>query len=202
MNSASNHYFPLLIAGVLLVSGLAGCGDASDTDPVNTAVFSPRAMADALYAVIESDRTVYSRLVVDRLQDEEEVVHSTEHWRDEKALPLPIQMLRMGAELTAVKTDVFSYSLMSKWPVNKENAPKTDADITGLDRIENDPLTPFYTTETIDGIEYFNAYYADIATSPACMSCHNNHAASPRRDFEFGDVMGGVVVRIPLSGLK
>ena len=107
-----------------------------------------------------------------------------------------------GAELTAVKTDVFSYSLMSKWPVNKENAPKTDADITGLDRIENDPLTPFCTTETIDGIEYFNAYYADMATSPACMSCHNNHAASPRRDFEFGDVMGGVVVRIPLSGLK
>ena len=191
----------LLIAGVL-VSGLAGCGDTSDTDPVNSAVFSPRDMADALYTIIESDRTVYSRLVVDRLQDEENVVHATEHWRDEKALPLPIQMLRMGAELTAAKTDVFTYSLMSKWPVNEENAPLTDADITGLDMIEQDPLKPFYSTETIRGVEYFNAYYADIATSPACMSCHNNHADSPRRDFEFGDVMGGVVVRIPLSGVQ
>ena len=201
MNSLSNYYSSLLTA-VILISGLAGCGDTPDAGADDSAVFTPSAVADALYTVIESDRTVYSRHVVDRLQDEEKVIHSTEHWQDEKALPLPIQMLRMGAELTAQKTDAFSYSLMSKWPINEENSPKTDADNTGLDMIANDPSKPFYNTETADGIEYFNAYYADIAVTPACVTCHNNHKDSPRNDFKLGDVMGGVVIRMPLSGME
>ena len=62
-------------------------------------------MADALHAVMESNRTVYSRTVVNRLQNEEGVIKASEHWQDDKALPLPAQMLRMGAEIAAVKTD-------------------------------------------------------------------------------------------------
>ena len=201
MNSLSNRYYSALIAGIL-ISGLAGCSDTPDAGPDSSAVFSPGAMADALYAVIESDRTVYSRNVVDRLQDEEKVIHSSEHWQDEKALPLPIQMLRMGAELTAQKTDAFSYSLMSKWPINEKNAPKTDAESTGLDMIANDPSKPFYSKETADGAEYFSAYYADIAITPACVTCHNNHKDSPRHDFKLGDVMGGVVIRMPLNRME
>jgi hypothetical protein len=41
--------------------------------------------------------------------------------------------------------------------------------------------------------------YPDVAVAPACVTCHNAHKDSPRTDFEMGDVMGGVVVRIPLS---
>ena len=67
-------------------------------------------MADALHTVIESDRTVYARHVVNRLQDEEAVILASEHWRDDKALPLPAQMFRMGAELAAEKTDGFRYA--------------------------------------------------------------------------------------------
>ena len=55
---------------------------------------------------------------VNRLQDEEAVILASEHWRDDKALPLPAQMFRMGAELAAEKTDGFRYALLSKWPVN------------------------------------------------------------------------------------
>ena len=60
-------------------------------------------MANALYAVIESDRIVSARQVVHRLQDEEEVIRASEHWQDEKALSLPAQMFRMGAEMVAKK---------------------------------------------------------------------------------------------------
>ena len=63
-------------------------------------------MADALHAVMESDRTVYARQVVHRLQDEEQVILVNEHWQDDKALPLPSQMFRMGAEMVAEKTDL------------------------------------------------------------------------------------------------
>jgi hypothetical protein len=46
---------------------------------------------------------------------------------------------------------------------------------------------------------YYTAVYADIAVAPACVDCHNEHKDSPRNDFKIGEVMGGVVIRIPLS---
>jgi hypothetical protein len=38
-----------------------------------------------------------------------------------------------------------------------------------------------------------------MGVSPVCISCHNEHKDSPRKDFKLGDVMGGVVIRIPLD---
>lgn len=177
----------------------AACtGDTASKDGQPAGV-SPKEMADALYAVMESDRTVYARHVVHRLQDQEGVLLASEHWKDDKALPLPAQMFRMGAELVAEKTDRFSYALLSKWPVNKKNAPRTEVEIAGLDEVAKDPTKPFYGRESLGGVEYFTAVYADVAVSPACVTCHNGHKDSPRNDFELGKTMGGVVIRIRLG---
>ena len=182
---------------LVLVAVLAGCGGSSGEAPAEGTI-SPQVMADALHAVMESDRTVYASRVVNRLQDEEGVIEASEHWQDDKALPLPAQMFRMGAELAADKTDLFRYSLLSKWPVNKQNAPRTELEIQGLDVVSEDASQPFYGTESLGGVDYFTAVYPDIAVSPACINCHNAHRDSPRDDFELGDTMGGVVIRIPL----
>ena len=152
-------------------------------------------MADALHAVMESDRTVYTRMVVNRLQNEEKVIKASEHWKDEKALVLPAQMFRMGSEMVADKQKMFTYSLLSEWPVNKQNAPRTPVETAGLKAVAGNKQ-PFYKEETIGGKKYFTAVYPDIAISPACVSCHNQHKDSPRTDFKQGDVMGGVVLRI------
>jgi hypothetical protein len=160
---------------------------------------SYKRMADALHAVMESDRTVYTRMVVNRLQGEEKVIKASEHWKDEKALPLPAQMFRYGAEMVAEKNAGFTYSLLSLWPVNKQNAPRTDAEKAGLEQVAKDPKQPYYTEETLGKTKYFTAVYADRAVSPACVTCHNEHRDSPRTDFKIGDVMGGVVLRIPME---
>jgi len=34
---------------------------------------------------------------------------------------------------------------------------------------------------------------------PSCVECHNPHPRSPKRDFKSGDVMGALVVRVPLE---
>ena len=185
----------LMVAAVLVV-GLAACDSKPSGD--ESAGISPKFVADALYAVLQSDRTIYADKVVYRLQDEEEVIRASEHWQDEKALPLPAQMFRMGAEAVAKKTDAFSYALLSKWPLNKKNAPRTEVESAGLDSVATDPSKPFYGKETLGEVEYFTAVYADVAVSPACVTCHNDHKDSPRNDFKEGDVMGGVVIRIPL----
>jgi hypothetical protein len=154
-------------------------------------------MADAIHSVLEADRTVYTRNVVNRLQNEEQIIKASEHWQDDKSLPLPAQMFRMGSEMAAQKNSDFSYALLSLWPVNTQNAPKTEAEKTGLQYVVDHPKEPYYTTETLGGKEYFTAVYPDVAVAPACISCHNGHKDSPRTDFALGDVMGGVVVRIP-----
>lgn len=160
---------------------------------------TPQKMADALHAVMSADRTVYTRNVVNRLQNDEKIIKATEHWKDEKTLPLPAQMFRMGAEMVAEKKAGFTYALLSKWPVNKQNAPKTEAEKAGLDFVAANPGKNHYQEETLGGKRYFTAVYADTAVAPACVTCHNEHKDSPRRDFKLGDVMGGVVVRIPLD---
>ncbi len=156
-------------------------------------------MADALHAVMESDRTVYTRLIVNRLQNEEKVIKASEHWKDDKALVLPAQMFRFGAEMVAEKKMGFSYSLQSLWPINKQNAPKTALEKTGLDAVARDGSKPFYGEETLGKTKYFTAIYADKAIAPACVTCHNAHKDSPRTDFKIGQTMGGVVLRIPMK---
>jgi hypothetical protein len=34
----------------------------------------------------------------------------------------------------------------------------------------------------------------------ACITCHNDHKDTPKKDFKMGDVMGAVVIRIPVDG--
>ena len=182
--------------GIAALAPLAlGCSQA----PAPTGI-TPRQMADALHAVMESDRTVYTRNVVNRLQNDENVIKASEHWKDDKALPLPAQMFRFGAEMVAEKDVGFSYSLQSLWPVNKQNAPRTDVEKAGLQYLVDNPGKSYYSEEELGAIKYFTAVYADTAVSPACVDCHNAHKDSPRSDFKLGEVMGGVVIRIPVGG--
>ena len=46
-------------------------------------------------------------------------------------------------------------------------------------------------------LQIFVGIYADVAVAPVCVDCHNDHKDSPKTDFTLGDVMGGVVIRIP-----
>lgn len=186
---------PIMTISSALVAAtmLAGCGGGEKTG------IEPKAMADALHSVMEADRTVYTKLIINRLVKEEKVIKASEHWKDEKALVLPAQMFRYGAERVAEKESTFSYSLLSLWPVNKQNKPKTEVEKTGLNYIAENPGKNFYADEELGGTKYFTAIYPDVAVAPACVSCHNEHKDTPRTDFKIGDVMGGVVIRIPVK---
>jgi hypothetical protein len=157
----------------------------------------PQKMADALYAVMAANREVYTREVVGRLQDQEAVLRASEHYRDDRALPLPAQMFRMGAEAAQKSASGFTYALLSPWPINKQNAPRTEVEKAGL-RAVAETGKAYYAEEKLGGERYFTAVYADRAVTEACVGCHNGHGDSPRHDFKVGDTMGGVVIRIAL----
>ena len=190
------HFKKAIIASTAaaFTLGLSGCGGGSESTGI-----SPKSMADALHAVMNADRAVYTKLIINRLVKEDKVIKASEHWKDEKALVLPAQMFRYGAEKVAETNTDFSYSLLSLWPINSQNKPKTTVEKDGLKYVADNPGKNYYGEEELGGIKYFTAVYADTGIAPACISCHNGHKDTPRTDFEIGDVMGGVVIRIPVE---
>ncbi|MFT4584906.1 MAG: hypothetical protein ACI915_000114 [Gammaproteobacteria bacterium] len=60
-------------------------------------------------------------------------------------------MFRFGAEGVGEKTSDFSYSLLSLWPINKQNAPVTDLEKTGLKFIADNQGENFYGEEELAG---------------------------------------------------
>ena len=184
----------------LIASAVAGgcivCGGAVATVCAKGVAYKD--VADMLIAVMVADRTVYTKKVVQRLAAKQKVIKASEHYDDDKALPLPAQMFRFGAEHVADNTDKFSYSLLSLWPINKQNAPRTDVEKAGLKYVADNKGKNYYGEETLGGQKYFTAVYADVAVAKVCASCHNDHKDTPRSDFKVGDVMGGVVIRIPM----
>lgn len=191
-------YVGLVGAVTLAAAAAMGCGNQGGGGGGAANGVPPQQVADALRAVIAADRAVYASQVVDRLTGDG-VIKATERFKEEKTLPLPAQMLRMGAEHAAKNSSAFSYALLSLWPINKQNAPKTEVEKTGLKAVADAPDKPFYSEEKLGDKTYFTAVYADKAVAPACVSCHNGHADSPRKDFKDNDVLGAVVIRIPLN---
>jgi hypothetical protein len=158
----------------------------------------PETVADYVHAVIEADRTFYTVHVVERLQKKGRMV-ATENWRAKDTLPLPAQFLMESSDL-AMKTGTrVQYRLVGAWPINPQNGPATEFEKKGLENVRMHPEHPYTETITSGTEQVFHAIYADRAVSQACIGCHNAHARSPKRDFKLDDVMGGIVITIPLG---
>jgi len=192
---------PLSFAAALgltlpVACSLLGAGCVREA-PQPTAAY--KMAADAVHVALAADRGVYAKMVVERLMNEEKVIRATEHWKDEHTLPLPAQMLRMSAEKARQNAGGVWYALISTWPINKQNGPKTPTEKAALEALQAKPDAPYYAEETLRDRRYFTAVYADPAVSKACVSCHNQHADSPRHDFTLNETMGALVVRLAMN---
>jgi hypothetical protein len=189
----------LLSVAVAAVAAFLDAADAPAGKTHKLTTISPRKFADSLHAVIAADREAYSRLVVERLAAAEPPVKASQEWQREGCLPTHAQLLREAATRIQQPGAEFSYTLRGRWPLNPNGGAQTEVEQQGLDFVAANPGTNFYAEETLGGRSYFTAIYPDRATSPSCVDCHNGHPASPRRDLKVGDVMGSMVVRVPLE---
>jgi hypothetical protein len=199
-----NKSWAAIGVGVLAVAGLVAWAAEHRTTArpkraQPTGVIRPRDMADALHAVIAANRDVYNRVIVHRLQEQEKLIRASERWEADKALPVPAQMLRLGAEAVQTKGAEFSYTLRSLWPINRQNGPETEVEKQGLELVTSRPNENHYVEESLGGRRYLTAVYPDVAHHQACVMCHNQHPNSPKKDFKLGDVMGAIVVRVALE---
>ena len=169
-------------------------GGAADTRSL-----SPEVVADYLHAVIESHRAFYTAHVVAPLEAQE-VVKASGEWSTQKnAIPLPVQIVNETSQMFSTQSTGLRYQLISLWPINRRNGPRDQTDKTSLETVRTKPERPVTRIIRINGQSYFQAIYADIALSPSCVSCHNGHPDSPKKDYQAGDVMGGLVIEFPLG---
>ena len=158
----------------------------------------PERVADYIHAIIEADRTIYTKQVVGRMQ-EKGIVSAEEHWEQKNGLPLPAQFLLAAGRLVAEKERGIRYRLISLWPIKERNGPATDFERKGLNAVVKKPDQPHTGIVTSGKRRFFQALYADRAIAKACIDCHNTHPLSPKRDFKLNDVMGAILITIPLN---
>ena len=167
--------------------------------PETTSVNLPiDVVAEYIHAVIEADRDLYTRHVVERMQAKGVVVAS-ENWEERNTLPLPAQFLMESGRHVGKKGLGMQYRLISLWPINKRNIATNPLQSIGLGTILTQPNRPFTGITKVGNARYYEAIYPDLAVSQACIGCHNAHPDSPRRDFKLNDVMGAIVISIQLG---
>jgi len=179
--------------------GVAGFVGPSSATTEETAVSLPIEMvADYVHAVIEADREVYTKHVVERLQVKGVIVAS-ENWEEKNTLPLPAQFLMESGRVMARKGIGVQYRLISLWPINNRNVARSELEKEGLGTILTHPNKPYTGYVKVGTARYFQAVYPDLAVTQACIGCHNAHPDSPKRDFKINDVMGAMVISIPVK---
>jgi signal transduction histidine kinase len=133
--------------------------------------------------------------VVDRVRGRDiKVVHDYENKAG--AIPLPVTLTRKLGRQIEERNPGTRVSFFSEYPFSwrKDRGPQDDFQKEALVRLEKDPGTPFYRFEkNVNGRSKLRYAVAD-RMRPQCISCHNNHPDSPKRDWKVGDVRGIIEV--------
>ena len=202
----------LIVLAITVAFTAIACSGGGSTQA--TGSISPEVAVDYVHTVLLADRTAYTKHVVNRLKtlegkekaDGVVPAEATEGWEQTGGVPLPAQMFRLGSEVAAETADEqeigFTYGLISTWNINDSQAPKSEFEQKAMEQV-NETGEPYKEYQEIGGQKYFSAVYPDKAVAEACVTCHNTHPVHleryPDKKFEMGDVMGGVIINLPIE---
>jgi adenylate cyclase len=178
---------------VLLVLGLlAGLPLAVWLDLSNLSETALRRQAGDLNSVISSVRAYYASNVVGRVLTSPggatQVVHNYETIPG--AIPIPATLsLELGRVLNEQQHDI-TYRFVSDYPFRNRAAHR-------LDDFERNALSTLRANPNAQITEASRSILTDrvrlvtpVIMGATCVSCHNTHPESPKRDWKVGDVRG------------
>ena len=199
---------------IATVFTVVACGGGSAPTASVPDGIPPEQVVDYVAATARGARTAYVKHVVNRVTElEGEPVerdgavvdaNSTEFWQDEDGIPLPAQMFRLASEVTSADelAGGFTIGLISSWNINDAHSPKSDFEKEAIKEME-ETGAPVKRIQEIAGQRFMTAMYPDKAVAEACVTCHNTHPIHteryPDKVFALDDVMGGVVINLPLG---
>ncbi|MEM9350188.1 MAG: DUF3365 domain-containing protein [Pseudomonadota bacterium] len=153
-------------------------------------------MFNSVNAINDAARTIYTgRIVGPGLKSG---LKFGEDWNEpgiDKG-PLPALFLRLAAAKIEAKPPQLGLYLGSDAPINASNLFSNEQAVA----FEEVKATEGPVFSTAEGVG-FVAMYPDFAGAQPCVTCHNEHADSPKTDWELGDVMGATTWTFPRSTL-
>src|ERR1700692_4473895 len=191
-----------LITVLLIVVLLLALPLAVWLDLTNLAEGGLRRQASDLNSVITSVRGYYATNVVGRVlanPGSTQVVHNYETIPG--AIPIPATLsLELGKVIGAQQENI-SYRFISDFPFKNRTPHQFDAfEKSSLESLRNNPNQKIVDTSTLIFSDTVRLV-APVIMGPACVSCHNNHPESPKKDWKVGDVRGiqEVVITQPIA---
>jgi adenylate cyclase len=161
-------------------------GDA--TERISTQVFL-KILADENAAI----RNLYTSQIVG--PGLKQGLKFREDWKDKtsEAGPLPALFLREMSTILQRDTSDIGLFLGSDFPIVSANLFK------GLQKTEFEKLKTTKQAQFFldSGSGRYTAMYPDYASSKPCVTCHNEHAKTPKKDWELNDMMGATTWSYP-----
>jgi class 3 adenylate cyclase len=177
---------------VLSVIGLlAGLPVAVWLDLRNLADSVLRVQASDLNSIISSVRAYYATNVVGRILDAPGRTQVVHNYRDVPgAIPIPATLsIELGKAVSAEQSNV-AYRFVSDYAFKGRQPHVMDAferdALASLRRDPNQQITDVTASLFRDKVRLI----APIVMGAACVSCHDTHPDSPKRDWAVGDVRG------------
>ena len=148
---------------------------------------------------IESFRDFYTEAIVSPIVGHPWVL-ITEHYKDQGgAIPIPATMTLDLVEFMSQRDKTIDARLVSDFPFPQRAERQINQfDIDALEQMRDQNLDEFFRFQSGDqGKEL--VYATPITMLPTCVTCHNNHKDSPKRDWQVGDIRGIQVVTLPAN---
>ncbi len=214
--------FALLILGIVGVTFWATNGQKADGLVINLAgrqrmltqkfnkefldevndrqvVATAKQRAATATAQIVADRIYYTKNVIDKLKKQSsEFKAGADYHKVDGSIPLPATFVREVSQSLG-KSAKFRYDLLSKFNINNDKGLRDEYEQMAWEALSQDPNKPYTGLVAAgQGVELRFAT-ADVAGASACVSCHNSHPNSPKNDFKLGELMGVLVVSVPVT---
>lgn len=189
---------PTIIVVLIVTAGLAFMVNLQQK---NLAIANARRTAQAISKQVQAERKVYTDTVVAKLRKDglpASFMDLKTYGSTAGAIPLPASFVHATSELVNSK-GLHTVDLLSIWNINPNKGPRNQFEQEALQfMVGNQNEFKDAVVGEGDAARYVQVQ-ADVAAVEGCVSCHNAHPNSPKKDFSIGDTMGGLVISIPLA---
>jgi signal transduction histidine kinase len=205
--SALRHWFhkrslrikilgPLAISTLVFAALIIYTSYNGELDSIKT---QAQKQAESIAAQTLAVRAIYTQDVVGKLTADKLPIKTDVNFANQVgAIPLPATFVHRVSDLIN-QQKLYTLDLISPWPINPTKGLSSAWEKEALAALIKDPQLNQSSLQQLDGSPALFYAKTDFASDQSCVTCHNNLPSSPKTDFKVGDLMGALIVRIPLG---
>jgi ABC-type transporter Mla subunit MlaD len=179
--------------GLVLLNGYVWRTTSRQT--LDASVISARATVEQFKTL----RGYYTAQVVNKVKTSSTMKVSFAHDAAD-TIPLPATMVHELSEALAKSDSGLAVKLYSAYPFPNRSGRKLDRFAQdAMAEFARNPEAVFVKSEVVNGRDSVRVAIADRMTTDACVTCHNTHPDSPKKDWKLNDVRGALEVVVPVD---